>query len=82
MSKTTSTLPANVIPLTLYNNHHFTNVYFADDNFYILLPDGKYRITPWHYTKRNRSYNTLIRDDNGIQRTINKNVFYQTYWFG
>ena len=83
MSKTTtSTLPENVIPLTLYNNHRFTNVYYADDRFYTLLNDGKYRVSPWWYNKRNGSYNVYIRDDNGVQRTIHKDVFYQIYWFG
>ena len=82
MSKTTTTLPENVIPLTLYNNHHFTDVYFADDNFYILLPDGKYRVSSWWYNKRNKSYNAYIKDDNGVQRIIHKHVFYEIYWFG
>ena len=76
MSKTTSVLPENVIPLTLYNNHRFINVYFANDNFYILRKDGTYCVRPWHYNKRNRQYGILIRNDKNIPCMINKNVCY------
>ena len=82
MSKTTSTLPENVVPITLYNSHRFTNVYYGDDNFYVLQPDGNYKVYTWWYNSYSKSHNIFMRDDNGVRCLIKKDVFYKIYWFG
>ena len=72
-------LPDDVIVVNQYGKYHFNGYYFANDVFYKDTGNGNYRIVPWHYTKSQNLYNVRLTDENTIQRTISKNVFYRLY---
>ena len=72
-------LPDDVIVINQYGNYHFNGYFFANDVFYRDTGNGNYRIVPWHYNKTNKNYAVGLIDENTIQRTISKNVFYRLY---
>ena len=72
-------LPDDAIVVNQYGNHHFNGYYFANDVFYKDTGNGDYRIVPWHFDKSTNNYKVMLTDENTIQRTITKNVFYELY---
>ena len=72
-------LPDEVILVNQYGNYHFNGYYFANDVFYRDTGNGNYRIVPWFYNQSKNSYTVKLTDENTIQRTITKSVFYELY---
>ena len=72
-------LPDDAIVVNQYGNHHFNGYFFANDVFYRDTGNGDYRIVPWHFDKSTNNYKVTLIDENTMQRTISRNVFYELY---
>ena len=73
-------LPDNAVVVNHYNNCTFINYYFADDQFFKQIHNGKYRVIPWHHSGRNHLSDCVsLTDVDNVPRHVNKKKFMSQY---